>query len=113
LQPSAFTLPTMHLKTCAQFAENELMGMITSALDSGARYAREFAEVNSITESSLKTWLYSRGLSWKELKVSHGPPAQGGIKGRSPCRRRSRGFERSELPKNLGLLRSEAMRLRY
>jgi hypothetical protein len=53
-----------------------------------------------------------RNIVYNISGVFGGMGGQGGIKGRSPCRRRSRGFERSGLPFFLGgLLRSEAMRL--
>jgi hypothetical protein len=53
------------------------------------------------------------GLCWHRSWAARGPCAVGAVqgagKGRSPCRRRSRGFQ----PKKLGLLGCEAMRLRY
>jgi hypothetical protein len=72
LQPSASTLRTMNLRTCSQIEDAELMAMIISALGSGVRSTRAFAEVYSATEGSLRSWVgRNGGPSWKELKKLH------------------------------------------
>ena len=70
---------------------------------------REIASEKGLLDS----WVLFRNDQVEAGRLCTQLQGKGGIKGRSPCRRRSRGFERSELPKKMGLLRSEAMRLRY
>jgi hypothetical protein len=69
LQPSTRTLPTMNLRTASHFNDNELVVMIISALGSGVRTVREVADLNRVTEGSLRNWLVRNGgPSWGQLK---------------------------------------------
>jgi hypothetical protein len=72
-QPSAFTLPTMNLRTCSQIDDNELMAMIISALESGVRSMSKFQKVHRVTGvRSLEHWVGQNGRpSWTELKNMH------------------------------------------
>ena len=72
LQPSAFTLPTMKMRTCSQIDDNELMAMIISALESGVRSMSKFEKVHRVTVRSLEHWVGCNGRpSWTELKNMH------------------------------------------
>jgi hypothetical protein len=72
LQPSKKDMQTMNMRTCAHFDDEVLMAMITSALESGVRSMKEFANLHSITLPSLKHWVGQNGRpGWKELKNMH------------------------------------------